>query len=93
METTWHRIKDTDDTELLPWERQLRVNRFMLEHQVNIQIDKRQKPIYASQAETLEKVDRLMVGPFKLLIDRVEDLELSVYGTNSKTNKLDVLSQ
>ena len=33
----------------------------------------------------------MAIGPIKVLIDRVEDIELSVYGKNSKLNKLDCL--
>jgi len=31
LEQAYEKIKDTDDTELKPWERQMRVSRFMLE--------------------------------------------------------------
>jgi hypothetical protein len=34
-----------------------------------------------------------MIGPFEKLAFRAEQLELSVFGKNSKTNKLDILTE
>lgn len=70
----------------------MRVSHYMLEQGVNQLIDKRLKPVYASLVETLEKVDIIMIGPFEIMKERLERLEMSVFGQNSGSNKLDILT-
>lgn len=40
----------------------------------------------------MAKIQQIMLSPFAFLEQRVAELEVSVFGKNSKTNKLEVLS-
>ena len=40
----------------------------------------------------MAKVDLVMMGPFCRLEERLEALELSIFGKNSSTNKLQILT-
>lgn len=71
----------------------MRVSRFMLDQQVNQVVDRRVAPIISSQVECNEKLDLLLLGPFKTLKQRVGELELAVFGKNSKANKLEIVSR
>ena len=41
----------------------------------------------------MDKVDRILIGPFDEIIQRVEELEMHVFGKNAKGNKLDGLTE
>ena len=66
----------------------MRVNRFMLEQKVSELLYTKLKPVFASQIEIMEKIDNCMLGPVAGLRDRIDELEESVFGVNSKSNKL-----
>ena len=50
------------------------------------------KPVYAAQNKVTNDVDVILLGPFEVMKTRLEALELSVFGKNSTTNKLDILT-
>ena len=69
----------------------MRVNRFMLDNQINLLIEERLKPVIASHIDMVKSVDQMLFAPFQNLTSRIEELELSMYGKNSKENRLETL--
>lgn len=66
----------------------MRVNKFMLDQQVNKLINEKLQPVYNSQIECNHRIDTCLTGPYFTLRQSVEDLEMALFGSNSKTNKL-----
>ena len=46
METEYEQIADLDDTEITPWQRQMRVNKFMLDQRVRELISYMIDPVF-----------------------------------------------
>ena len=58
-------VKDEDDTELNQWERNLRVNKFMIDLGIKKMIQTCIEPVFKSQQLLVEKIEQRMDGPLE----------------------------
>ena len=58
-------VKDEDDTELNQWERNLRVNKFMIDLGIKKIIQTCIEPVFKSQQLLVEKIEQRMDGPLE----------------------------
>lgn len=60
----------------------MRCNKFMIDQDIFRQIEKQMRPIIEAQNEINVKVDQLVTGPYRILRDQVDELDLAVFGHN-----------
>lgn len=80
LEQQYEEIAEKDDLEVSAWQRQLRVNAFMLNIGVRKMISKNLVPVYDAQAAINDSIKQKLNFNIRKLEDRVKSLEVAVYG-------------
>ena len=80
MAEMYEEIKYKDDEEMLPWQRQLKVNRFMSDLQVRKHIEELNQPILTTQQNIKHQLDNKFVKVMEATEERLSLLEQAVLG-------------
>lgn len=88
MLNEWQRIADLDDAEITPWQRQLRVNKTLLEMNVRKMITSLTDPVIKSQQDIERELQNIVQKRITEVIMRVESLEFDVYGKKGRDDKI-----
>ena len=79
MAEMYEEIKYQDDEQMLPWQRQLKVNRFMSDLQVRKYIEELNEPILMTQQKIKQQMDNKFVKVMEQNEKRLVLLEQAVF--------------
>jgi hypothetical protein len=86
-------IADIDDVEVTVWQRQLRVNKYMVEMEVRKMMTTMLEPVYKQHEELQLALLNIVGDKMVRLDDRVIDLEVIVYKGSTKQDRLTMLEE
>ncbi len=80
-------VADTDDVELTAWQRQLKVNKYMVDLQIRKMITTLLEPVYEGQEKIHETLLNIVGDRIVRVSDRVGDLEEILYRGETKNDR------
>ena len=88
MENEYEQIADLDDLEITPWQRQMRVNKFMIEVRVRELISHMINPVYRNQENLEKELATVISDQISDLQGRLRIAEDYLYNNETRDDKL-----
>ena len=89
----YEEIKMKEDEAILPWQRQLKVNRFMADLQVRKHIEELNDPIVRTQMNIKHQLDHKFIKVFERTEERLKLLEQTVFGAEGPEFRFDKIEK
>ena len=89
----YEKVKDLEDTELTVWQRQIKVNKFMVELGVREKIAALVTPVANAQKYLQDQLETQMVSKIDDMEKRFTLLEQHVYGKEGPETRFEIIEE